>query len=274
MKRTLMLLGVLLTFSIFMHSCMNFRTNDKKTQKIFEKKGQQITIEMVNNMRIIKTINDSEKAVLFIHGTPGSADAYYDYLADTLLVKEATLITYDRPGYGYSDYRNSLTSIKDQAEAIKKVIEKYKEVYVVGHSYGGPIAACLALRSSNVQGVLLVAPAMYPHREKFTGMAKLGDSFVGRLFSSKAMHVASEEKLAHEGSLRSLENEWGTLSCKMIHMHAKDDKIVPYENLNYVKETFTAASLDTISLNEGNHFLPWNNFERVRSNVFKLIHSN
>ena len=41
---------------------------------------------------------DSLPLVLLVHGSPGSADAFLDYLADTVLSKKARLVTIDRPG--------------------------------------------------------------------------------------------------------------------------------------------------------------------------------
>ena len=264
----LILIFVLLFFS----SCMQFRTNDKQTHKFFKKKNQRVFINRRDKLRVIQTDTvNFETAILFVHGTPGSADVYYDYLADSSLLSKATLITYDRPGYGFSDYGCAMTSIKDQVNVILPTIKNYKKVYVVGHSYGGPIAAYLGLKSKNVVGVVLVAPTMYPHREKFYQMAKIGKSRFGRIFSSKAMYVASLEKLGHEETLKQIEIEWSNFKCQLTHIHSSDDKIVPFDNVNYTKKMFTSAKLKIVELNEGNHFLPWNHFDLVKRSIMDMI---
>ena len=67
-----------------------------------------------------------------------------------------------------------------------------------------PISSTIeSLKSKNVEGVVLVAPTMYPHKEKFYGMAKFGKTSFGRFFSSKAMYVASLEKVDHQTSIIS-----------------------------------------------------------------------
>ena len=38
--------------------------------------------------------------LLFIHGSPGSADVFVDYQAENKLAEKYTMVTYDRPGYG------------------------------------------------------------------------------------------------------------------------------------------------------------------------------
>jgi pimeloyl-ACP methyl ester carboxylesterase len=272
MMNRLFLIFTVFLFTSFFTSCMKFRTNDKQTLKFFEEKNQQVFITKDDNLRVIKTdTTNFDLAVLFIHGTPGSADAFFDYLADSSLLSKATLISYDRPGYGYSDYGNPMTSIKDQAGAILTTISSYKKVFVVGHSYGGPIAAYLAINSKNINGVVLIAPAMYPHKEKYYGMAKLGKSSIGRMFSSKALYVASLEKIDHQSSLKEIENEWVDLNCKLVHIHSRDDKIVPFDNVDYSKKMFTSAQVQLIELQEGNHFLPWNHYDLVKATIIELI---
>jgi pimeloyl-ACP methyl ester carboxylesterase len=266
------ILAYLICPLLFISSCMNFRTSDKKTIRVFEKENLSVVIEQLNGIRVIKSDStNTDVAILFIHGTPGSGDAYYDYLKDTLLLSKATLITYDRPGYGYSSYGKAMPSIKEQVDAVLPVIGSYKEVYVVGHSYGGPIAAYLAIKSSKVKSVLMIAPTLYPHKEKFYGMANFGKSTVGRLLTSRAMYVASVEKVEHQKSLEEIESEWDLLNCQTVHVHSKDDRLVPFDNVAYSKKTFVSCQLETIELDEGDHFLPWNHFELIRDEILKMI---
>ena len=251
---------------------MKFRTSDNKTHQFFQKKGHKVIIETIENIRVIKSESTHfETAVLFIHGTPGSGNAFYDYLTDSTLLSQATLITYDRPGYGYSSYGQAMTSIRDQVAAILPTIANYKKVYVVGHSYGGPIAAYLAIKATNVQGVVLIAPAIYPHREKFHGIAKLGATWPGQLLSSKAIQVASLEKITHQEALEEIEKEWSNLTCPITHIHSSDDKIVPFENTEYTQKMFTQTKVNFVKLHSGNHFLPWNHYDLVKENILKLM---
>lgn len=251
---------------------MKFRTNNKKTISLFNKRNQQIFIDQEQGIRVIKTdTNNFETAILFIHGTPGSGDAFYNYLSDTLLLSKATLITYDRPGYGYSNYGKPMTSIINQATAALPIISKYKKVYLVGHSYGGPIATYLALKSPNVQGVLLIAPTMIPHQEKYYSLAQLGTTWLGKLMTSKAMYVASKEKIDHQKSIEEAEKEWSVINSKITHIHSSDDKIVPFTNIDYTKKTFTNTKVKLVKLNEGDHFLPWNHYQLIQDNILELM---
>ena len=260
-------------FSIFViSSCLQFRTNNKKTHRFFEKKNQTVVIQQINGLRVIKSDRVNKKtAILFIHGMPNSSDAFYEYLADSLLLTQATLISYDRLGYGYSSYGTPEVSIKKQAEAICPIIEKYETVYLVGHSYGGAITVYLALISKNVNKIVLIAPALYPHKERFYNMAKFGTTQFGRLFSSKALFVASSEKIAHQKSIEEIDEAWGALSCGITYIHSTNDPLVPYKNIDYLDKTFKNSRIERVTLQEGGHFLPANHFELVRNLILKAI---
>ncbi len=262
----------LIFFVLFTFSCMKMRTSNQKTFKQFKKLNQPVFIDRIGDVRVIKSDTFLNKtAIVFIHGTPGSADAYYEYLQDTILTSKFTVITLDRLGYGYSQYGQPEVDISKQAESIKKIIEPYKNVIAVGHSYGGAIAAELTYQSENVSTGVLLAPAMFPHKEKFYGGAKLGQSKVGKLFVSKAIYVASVEKINHENSLKGVESHWKEIKKHILYIHSTDDKIVPYQvNFDYIQQAFPSSKLDTITLHEGNHFLPWNHHELVRSKLLEL----
>ena len=212
-----------------------------------------------------------ETAVIFIHGTPGSADAFFDYLKDTILRDKFSLITFDRLGYGYSNYGKPELNIAMQARAIKSLAATYKNTIFVGHSYGGPIAVEALLQNNNANACLLIAPTLFPHKEKFYGVSKITSSKVGKLLVSDAIYVASEEKINHENALKMVVTNWKNIKKKIVYIHSKDDDIVPYQiNYEYLKILFPNAQLDTITLEEGNHFLPWNNHELIREKLLEL----
>ncbi|MFD2566194.1 alpha/beta fold hydrolase [Pseudotenacibaculum haliotis] len=156
------------------------RTSDRKTQMVFEKKNtgfhiKRYDLKSVNYpVRVVSSEYDSQKdlAVFFVHGAPGSSDNYYTYLQDSLLLKGANLYSIDRPGYGFSNFGKPEISIKRQSEVVAEIIDSLPEqkVIVLGHSYGGPIAAYSSILSPKVKSVIMLAPALDPENEKFFGL--------------------------------------------------------------------------------------------------------
>lgn len=152
-KKLLFLLLIGFIFS----SCFRFRTSDRKIYKIFKEKEAKVTIKRYElqtvdyPIRLVNGAFDKTKktAIFFIYGAPGVSDNYYDYLQDTVLLKKANLYSIDRPGYGFSNFGKSETSIEIQTKVVAEIIDNLPEqnVIVLGHSYGGPIAEYSSLFS-------------------------------------------------------------------------------------------------------------------------------
>ncbi|MCF6241854.1 MAG: alpha/beta fold hydrolase, partial [Bacteroidales bacterium] len=105
--------------------------------------------------------------VIFIHGTPGSATSWLDFLSDVPGGFE--FIAVDRPGFGQSCPDQATVSLDAQAAALRPLLVRRNGRWplVVGHSFGATIAAKLAAKyPSQVGGLILVAGAMNPELEK------------------------------------------------------------------------------------------------------------
>ncbi|MDP9809919.1 pimeloyl-ACP methyl ester carboxylesterase [Rhizobium tibeticum] len=103
--------------------------------------------------------------IVFIHGASGNLlDQVGAFLQP--LEGRAEMLFVDRPGHGYSERggpENALPS--GQADAIAKLMESrgIKRAVVVGHSFGGAIAAAFGVRHPDkTEGLLFLAPATHP----------------------------------------------------------------------------------------------------------------
>ncbi len=271
---------LILIFILFINSCMRFRTSDKSTKTQFDEHGVPVKIEYYqpkNENYTVRTISSGNKksttAILFIHGAPGSADAFYGYLQDSTLLTKAFLISYDRPGYGYSNFGESEISIAKQAEVVSELIEHYqlKNVILVGHSFGGPIAALTSLQNKNVASVLLLAPAIDAKHEKIMWIANFAKWKLTKWMVPTSLVVSADEKFTHVQELKALNTSWGEIKIPTVHIHGKKDNIVPFENLYYSKKAFPSDYFKAIILEEGNHFIPWKNKDIVLQELLKLL---
>lgn len=103
--------------------------------------------------------------ILFIHGASGNLrDPAGAFLKP--LEGRAELLFVDRPGHGYSDRGGPENALPDgQADAIVRGMDHYRirKAIVVAHSFGGAIAASLALRHPDrVEGLVFLAAATHP----------------------------------------------------------------------------------------------------------------
>ncbi|MDK1490592.1 alpha/beta hydrolase [Sinorhizobium sp. 7-81] len=103
--------------------------------------------------------------VVFIHGAGGNLlDQMHAFRP--ALEGRAELLFVDRPGHGYSERGGAVNGWPDgQADAIAKLMERrgIDRAIIVGHSFGGAIAASFALHHpERTAGVVLLAPATHP----------------------------------------------------------------------------------------------------------------
>lgn len=104
-------------------------------------------------------------AIVFIHGASTSLyDPVFAFLSK--LKGRSRLLFVDRPGHGGSDAGGQDAIRPDgQADAIAELMRKrgISRAIIVGHSFGGAIAAALVIRHPEmVSGLLFLSPALYP----------------------------------------------------------------------------------------------------------------
>ncbi|WP_160009070.1 alpha/beta fold hydrolase [Rhizobium sp. 18055] len=103
--------------------------------------------------------------IVFIHGASANLhDPVFSFREK--LEGRADLLFVDRPGHGRSDRGGAENAYPDgQADAIAALMKKrgITKAIIVSHSFGGAVAASLALRHADmVHGLVFLSPAVYP----------------------------------------------------------------------------------------------------------------
>ena len=142
---------------------------------------------------------------------------------------------------------------------------------VVGHSYGGPVAAALAMYyPEKVNQLILLAPAIDPYNEKAFKFNRVLNSFLVRWILSPSIKVAMDEKLNHEEALMELMNDWDEIKCPVTIMHGKKDWIVPIENVAFLEEKLSNTTLEVITPEKMSHIMIWTDYEVVKELILKV----
>ena len=277
--KLLALVSVVIISQIF-SSCMQFRTSNKKIYESFAATKNKLKIDTFDtlgyNIRYSEVFNSQERpTVIFIHGAPGSMSDLMQFMKNENLASKANLVSVDRPGYGYSNFGKQLTSIEKQAAILGFLIRKYQnkqKIILVGHSYGGPIAARLAAQYPNeIKGLVMAAPVLDPKNEKifwFTHIAHWGGF---RWMLPTSLCVASFEKVNHAKELELLMPYWEKITTPTTIIHGEQDGLAPFVNVAFCKKVVTNAPLETITKKDMGHLIPWKNPQLIYDAVYKYL---
>jgi len=174
MKKMFLLSGLILLSWLFLaQSCMSFRKSDSEEKSEFAKdhvllKTSTIKVEG-KHIHFAETGNDSLPTIFFIHGSPGSWNAFADYMKDSLLLKKFRMVSVDRPGFGYSDYGQP-QHLDIQSVLISPLFHQLanqKPVFLAGHSLGGPMVIKLAADNpGTISGIVVISGSIDPKEEK------------------------------------------------------------------------------------------------------------
>ncbi len=258
-------------------SCMQFRINDKKLLAEFDGTGITPSIERYEldqyPIRYVEVGEAEQPLVLFVHGAPGGLDAFIDYLKDGDLLKECRMISVDRPGYGYSNFGKSVTSIEKQAALLKPIIEKAtKPIILVGHSYGGPIVARMAMDYPElVDAIIMAAPAIDPDNEKMFWVNKPGNWPIIRNIIPRSFRVANEEKLSHADELRLMLPLWPSMKTPTTLIQGGKDRLVHPINADFGERVITNAPFELIRRPDLNHFFIWTEPDLITDAIRKYL---
>jgi pimeloyl-ACP methyl ester carboxylesterase len=209
--------------------------------------------------------NSQAPRLILIHGTPGSADAWADYLLD--LPPGLEVLALDRPGFGQSGPVGAVVSLEKQAAAVVALLATDdRPSILLGHSLGGPIAAWVAAtHPEKVSALILLAASMDPALEEIHPLQPIGQwAWVHALLPRK-LRNANSELMALKPQLKTLGTMLEQIKAPTMIVHGTQDNLVPVANVSYMQAKLNnSRCLQTRLLPGQNHFLPWNSANEVR----------
>ena len=218
----------------------------------------------------VRTGTKDLPAVIFIHGAPGDWKAWGQYLGDAALQDRAFMIAVDRPGFARSGAGTPVLALETQASLIMEgALREHPGPFIlVGHSYGGPVQVQMALDyPDHVSGLVMLAGAIDPVLQKSRWYHHLGNTWLGRAVIPTALDVTTKEMLSLPHELRKQQDRLATLDLPITVIQGEDDWLVPAGNAGYARDNFRAADLDVVVLNKQGHFLPWEQYDLVKTHI-------
>lgn len=265
-------------YSLASCTVLQWRSSDSEINTAFAKANipTSITYIAIDSLDIevrIQSVTQDEATtnLLFLHGSPSSLSAWNGYLKDSTLHRQVNMHAMDRPGYGYSNFGDAITSIDLQGKIVSQVIKEkeLKNVIVIGSSYGGPLAARVAVENNNVKGVIMISPAIDPQNEKRIWQSSFTQFWLTRWLVPTGYRVAGDEKTTHAQELSSIEKDWSKVSVPVMHIHGDADDLVPYINVKYSEQAFSDITI--ITTPDTGHEIAWAKPHLIKPSILEMI---
>lgn len=213
--------------------------------------------------------------IVFVHGTPGSWQAFFDYLIDPRLGDQFRLVAIDRPGWGRSGLGSLEVSLAAQAEAVITVIEAQQSaqpVFVVGHSLGGTIAAQIALdRPDLIAGTVIISASLNPEIERPTWYQSVGRWRIVQWAVPDQLDWANQELKSLPEAFGKMTPRWLRMAGAVAVIHGEKDGLVPVAHAGYVAKMATNAEVETVILPSEGHFALWSNRDTMVREILALV---
>ncbi len=272
-------LGFLFCWIVMAQSCMKFRISDNKAKQEFEQKGLQASFHYTGvnekGLHYVKSGSDTLPTLFFIHGSPGSWDAFKMYMMDTALLLHFRVISIDRPGFGYSAFGKAFP-LDEQAVMINTIIEKEnnnKPLHLVGHSIGGPVIIKLAqLYPNEINSLTILAGSISPNDEP--------KEYWRYLFMYTPLHVllpgafrpSNDEIVYFKKDLFGLDTGYAAVKMPVTFIHGEADKFVTVKNVEYgKKKLLNNLHVKVILIPGASHFIPWQHFDIIKNHLLSLV---
>ena len=227
-----------------------------------------------SSIHFIQTGKKDGPTLFFIHGSPGSWDAYKVFLKDSFLISKFRMIAIDRPGFGYSNFGQS-KNLFEQAHVIENFVQQFKNnkpIFLIGHSYGGPVIVKMAVdKPRDFDGIVVLAGALDPDAETPENWRLLFRTKPFRYIVPGALRPANDELWWLKQDLKIMKPSLNKVSSRVLIIHGTKDNLVPYSNVSFMQQQFTnAKSVTVISIKDADHFIPWTHFELIRNKLLDL----
>lgn len=252
-------------------SCFTFRMEEGKMLRKLNRAGVDARSVMLTygNDRIHYTVtgSDTMPTLVILHGSPGGSREYLPYLRSAALLEKFRVVAVDRPGFGLSNFGTSYP-LEEQSRLLGPVLyalRNRKPLFVAGHSLGGPVVAILAADYPElVDGLVIMSGALDPALEKKESWRPLLNREPLRSLLPGAFPQSNIELWYLKNDLKLLAQKLDRIRARVYILHGATDKMVPPENVAYMRQHFVhAQSIQVTMLPRTGHLLHLTRVKKV-----------
>lgn len=196
------------------------------------------------NISVVVNINESKKGLVFlVHGLGGYKEQKFLQESSKCLYSLGyTVVSYDSTNtFGESDGEYETATATQYLHDLEDVIswskdkEWFQKFILVGHSLGGLIASVHA--SNNVEGLVLLNPAISKKRESDTRIGEVKNPHTGKIHFLKDGFVEDYLKYNPVGSINNLKVPFTVIVSDKDYKRNKEEFDLLQTELTIVENT-------------------------------------
>lgn len=134
---------------------------ENRTRSIFPPPGQLVNVRG-HNLHVYVTGERNNDPTVLMESGQGAFSVGWTHIQDELTAAGYQVVSYDRPGYGWSEPVSDPLDIQSAAQEFRMALDHLgiaPPYVVVGHSLGGLFASSFAVQyADDVSGIVLVDP--------------------------------------------------------------------------------------------------------------------
>lgn len=259
---------------VVLHSCASFSLSSDEVAHTFATSGVKPRDRTATvgdrTVHWVETGETAAPTVLFVHGSPGSWDAFIHYLCDQRLTSRARVVSVDRPGYGGSDPGRFDPTLEGQAVVLRPVLAEARGgAILVGHSWGGPVVVRAAVdEPAVVRGLVLEAASVDPELEHVYWFQRPANWPGLAWLVPRDWRVSNRELLPARTQLERLVPSWSDIRAPVTIIQGGRDDLVPPANAGFAAaHLVNSPDVEMVEVADMNHFVPWTRPELIISAV-------
>jgi pimeloyl-ACP methyl ester carboxylesterase len=235
-------------------------------------------ITVADELQYLRSGNPQGPILLLVHGTPGSASAFRNYLEHPELQRFYDILAVNRLGWREGEEKDHTDpSFAKQAEYLLQILEEVdpaaaRPVIAIGHSLGGALVNEIALVSpERVKGVLVIAGPASPTLSQKRWYHRWADSGLLSWALGHGLRNSNEEMLVLDQQLALQTERWPEADFELTIMQGMNDWLVHYDNATYLMEVAAHLEPELIMMPDESHFFMFSQTDLVIPEIHYLV---
>lgn len=233
------------------------------------------------DLHIVEGGDSVGQPVVFIHGTPGSAEFFTSYLLHPDL-QDLRLLALDRPGWGTSLVKNQFDGTLAAQSAMLgeflcsiKSANPAQQLVVVAHSYGATLTPLLVMDHPQcISAVLLLAGAADPDLAAprwYNWMTEVPPVSWLASLSGFGLKLSNDEMMLVQSGLELMRDRWSTLNLPVTVIQGETDRLVDPDHADYLEASLAHIPAEIIRFPEAGHMVVHSDRPFVIAQLRKLL---